>query len=155
MIAELQPVWKQLQETYAAIRESLAAVPEEKLHWCPGEGCSTIAQMVRHIARANLIYCHVIERTERNLALVEQPLSRETLHTMLDGSERRTHDVFDALTQEDAHVPRADDWQPLGPLVEGPLDAVWFAQQIVRHSAYHLGQLNYVMWLGGFGVDYE
>ena len=31
--------------------------------------------------------------------------------------------------------------------VQGPLDAMWFAQQIVRHSAYHLGQINYILLL--------
>jgi hypothetical protein len=36
---------------------------------------------------------------------------------------------------------------PLGPEVQGPLDAMWFAQQIVRHSAYHLGQINYILRL--------
>ena len=43
----------------------------------------------------------------------------------------------------DLHLPLAEDWNPLGPPVEGPLDALWFAHQIVRHSAYHLGQVSY------------
>jgi hypothetical protein len=38
--------------------------------------------------------------------------------------------------------------------VLGPLDALWFCNQIVRHTAYHLGQINYILLLlegGGAG----
>ena len=39
----------------------------------------------------------------------------------------------------------ADDWNPLGPDVNGPLDALWFLEQMSRHKAYHLGQLWYIL----------
>jgi hypothetical protein len=29
----------------------------------------------------------------------------------------------------------------------GPLDALWFAGQMVRHSVYHPGQINYILRL--------
>jgi hypothetical protein len=33
--------------------------------------------------------------------------------------------------------------------VAGPLDSLWFAHQMVRHTAYHLGQVNYLHLLLG------
>jgi len=28
--------------------------------------------------------------------------------------------------------------------VAGPLDSIWFLEQMIRHKAYHLGQINYL-----------
>lgn len=62
----------------------------------------------------------------------------------LDESRERVLEVFEAMTDESLTRPCADDWTPLDDdcVVEGPLDALWFALQVVRHTAYHLGQLN-------------
>jgi uncharacterized damage-inducible protein DinB len=154
MTRELNTVWKQFEETYSAIRESLAAVPEDRLHWEPSSRSSTAAQLIQHIGRANLLYCNVIEGLDTDLGPREVNPGRQFLLDLLELSETRTRSTLEALTEESAHVPLQDDWNPLGPNVQGPLDAVWFAQQIVRHSAYHLGQLNYLMCLGGFDIDY-
>ena len=54
------------------------------------------------------------------------------------------------MTPERLRQIRADRWGPLGPEVPGPLDALWFALQMMRHSAYHLGQINvYLLLLEG------
>lgn len=150
MIQELQAVWKQFEETYAAIRESLAIIPDDKLVWQAGPNSSSASVIVRHIGRANLVYCHEIERTERDLGDPNQQQTREQLQSLLDRSETRVRDVFSAASVEDTREPRADDWAPLGKNIDGPFDAIWFAHQMVRHSAYHLGQLNYLIQLGGF-----
>lgn len=156
MIGELQPIWKQFEETYAPLREWLAAIPDDRLKESPAEGLASASKIVRHICRGNLVYSHMIECPTEPRALGDIPdePDRQELLELIDRSERRVREVFEAVTEEDAHESRCDDWNPLGPPVAGPLDAVWFALQIVRHSAYHLGQVSYLMQLGGFSVDY-
>jgi uncharacterized damage-inducible protein DinB len=154
MIGELQPIWKQFEETYAPLREWLAAIPDDRLKETPAEGVASASKIIRHICRGNLVYSHMIERSERALGDIPIEPDRQELLELIDRSERRVREAFEAVTEQNAHEPRAGDWSPLGPPVAGPLDAVWFALQIVRHSAYHLGQVSYIMQLGGFSVDY-
>jgi hypothetical protein len=81
--------------------------------------------------------------------LEERP-SRQRLLERLEESEGCVRDAFEGMTLEALLQTRADCWRPLGPEVEGPLDALWFALQMVRHSAYHLGQINVylLLWEG-------
>jgi uncharacterized damage-inducible protein DinB len=151
MTAELEPVWKQFAETYAAIREALAALPDERLTWQPGPGANTTALIAQHIARANLRYAHMMEHGEPGpwWDLEEDP-GRARLVERLEESERVVRAVFERMNPAALRQPCAEHWRPLGPEVEGPLDALWFALQIVRHSAYHLGQINvYLLLLEG------
>jgi uncharacterized damage-inducible protein DinB len=150
MIAELEPVWKQFAETYDALRQALAEVPDDRLSWRPGPKANTVAWMVQHIARGNIVYAMMAlgERGQR-WELEERP-SRQRLLERLDESEGRVRDAFERMTPEALWQTRADRWGPLGPEVEGPLDSLWFAMQMVRHSAYHLGQINvYLLLLEG------
>jgi len=150
MIPELEPIWKQFAETYSALRQALAEVPDDRLAWRPGPKASTVAWMVQHIARGNIVYSMMAlgERGQR-WELEERP-SRQRLLERLDESEGRVRDAFERMTPEALRQTRADRWGPLGPEVEGPLDALWFALQTVRHSAYHLGQINVylLLWEG-------
>jgi hypothetical protein len=73
---------------------------------------------------------------------MEESPSRQSLHDRLAVSEQRVRETFERMTPAGLRQTRADRWNPLAPVVEGPLDAQWFALQMVRHSAYHLGQLN-------------
>lgn len=151
MIAELEPVWKQLGETYDAFREALAQVPDERLHWRPGPKANTPADIVQHVARANVRYAGMMEQsTGGSRWEIEESPSRARLLERLDQSERWVRETFERMTLEALRQSRADSWNPLGPPVEGPLDALWFAMQMVRHSAYHLGQVNvYLILLEG------
>ena len=98
----------------------------------------------------------MIDCPKEQLDLGDMPIEpdRAELNELIDRSERRVRDAFEAVTEEGAHESRCDDWNPLGPPVSGPLDAIWFALQIVRHSAYHLGQVSFIMQMGGYAVDY-
>jgi uncharacterized damage-inducible protein DinB len=151
MIGELEPVWKQFQETYHALRLALAEVPDDRLHWRPGPAANTVAGIVQHTARANIAYAGMMVQGEPGeRRKVEESPGRDWLLERLDESERHVRETFERIALEALRQPRADRWNPLGPEVAGPLDAFWFAQQIVRHSAYHLGQVNvYLLLLEG------
>ena len=147
MIRELEPAWKQFTETYDALRQALAEVPDDRLHWKPGPAATTAALITQHIARANRAYASTIDGSSFARPPYEEAPSRERLLELLAASEQRVQEVFEQLPAEDLRCKRADRWSPLGPEVQGPLDAMWFAQQMVRHSAYHLGQINYILLL--------
>ncbi|HZO89298.1 MAG TPA: DinB family protein [Chthonomonadaceae bacterium] len=148
MISELEPVWKQFTETYDALRQALAQVPEDRLHWQPTPGATSVDGITRHIVSGNLAYSSMIAEGHRNVVRPREPApNRERLLELLDTSEQRVKTVFEQLSAQDLCLPRADGWMPLGVEVSGPLDVLWFAQQIVRHSAYHLGQINYILLL--------
>jgi len=151
MIPDLEPVWKQFTETYEALRQALAEVPEDRLAWRPGPKANTVAGIVQHIARANIGYAHVMEHGERGPRWQpEESPSRQWLLDRLDESAQRVQETFEWMTPERLRQIRADRWGPLGPEVPGPLDALWFALQMMRHSAYHLGQINvYLLLLEG------
>jgi uncharacterized damage-inducible protein DinB len=147
MIAELEPVWKQFTETYDALRQALAEVPDDRLSWRPSPAATTAAHITQHIVRANRAYAAKIDDSTATHLPYEEQMSRERLLELLAVSEERVREVFEQLPAEDLRRTRADGRRALGPEVEGPLDALWFAHQIVRHSAYHLGQINYILLL--------
>jgi uncharacterized damage-inducible protein DinB len=155
MIRELEPIWKQFEETSSALRESLAAVPEDQLNTGQKEGARTPSELIQHIARGNHVYSAMMLGAEPARDPDQPNLNRLALVSLLEASEQRVRYAFESLTEEDAHVQRDESWRPLGPLVTGSLDAIWFALQIVRHTAYHLGQLNYLSQLGGFEVQID
>jgi uncharacterized damage-inducible protein DinB len=150
MLAELKPVWKQFEETYAALRQALTAVPDDWLVWCPAPGATCVAAITQHIAGANVRYCNMIEHGERGRSWdVEEYADRELLLQRLALSEERVRSCLAGIDEAGLRRVIAERWHPLGPEVTGSLDAIWFAQQIVRHSAYHLGQINYILLLLG------
>jgi uncharacterized damage-inducible protein DinB len=148
MIDTLKPVWKQFGETYEALRYSLATVPDGDLTWSPGGEAMSVARLIQHIASANINYMNCMRpregsEQERAREYQEAP-PRAWLVERLNESEHRVREGFDAMTPESLTRSCAEDWAPLGDsnLVAGPLDALWFALQAMRHTAYHLGQLN-------------
>ena len=151
MTSELEPVWKQFAETYAALREALAEVPDARLSWKPGPATNGVDGIVQHVIRGNTVYANFMERGERGaVGEPEANPSRQSLLARLDESEQRVREQFERMTSETVRQVRAPRWQPLGPEAEGPHDALWFAMQMVRHTAYHLGQVNLylLIWEG-------
>jgi uncharacterized damage-inducible protein DinB len=148
MISELEPIWQQFNETYDALRQALAEVPDDRLTWRPGPNANSVAGIVQHVAGANIAYAQVMAYGNRGPRRepVENP-GRSGLCERLQESEQAVRETFERMTPEALRQPRADTWNPLGPEVDGPLDALWFALQIVRHSAYHLGQVNVYLLL--------
>ncbi len=150
MIDTLQPIWKQFTETYEALRQALAEVPDDRLDWQPGPKANTVAGIVQHIARANCRYASMMERGEPGeLRSIEESPGRSRLLEQLADSESQVRETFERMSADRLFQVCAQRWNPLGPLVEGPLDALWFALQIGRHSAYHLGQVNVYLLLEG------
>jgi uncharacterized damage-inducible protein DinB len=151
MLPELQPIWKQFQETYDALRLSLGSMPDEWMGWLPSPTATSVAEITQHIVRANRNYCSMIEtggRAQQPSEVVEDA-DRAFLMARLAESEEQVRECFGRITPELLRKERAATWHPLGPPVKGPLDSLWFAHQIVRHSAYHLGQVNYILMLLG------
>jgi uncharacterized damage-inducible protein DinB len=150
MIAELKPVWKQFEETYSALRQALTAVPDDWLLWRPALGATCVATIAQHVAGANVRYCNMIEHGERGRSWdVDDHADRELLLQRLALSEERVRSCLEGIDEAELRRVVAERWHPLGQEVKGPLDVLWFAQQIVRHSAYHLGQINYILLLLG------
>jgi uncharacterized damage-inducible protein DinB len=150
MLPEILPIWKQFQETYDALRHSLSSMPDEWMGWLPSPTASSVAGITQHIVRANQNYCSMIERGERaQPSEVVEDVDRAFLMARLAESEDHVRSCFARITPELLRQERAATWHPLGPSVKGPLDSLWFAHQIVRHSAYHLGQVNYILMLLG------
>jgi uncharacterized damage-inducible protein DinB len=151
MIPELAPIWKQLDETYEAIRHVLTEVSDDRLNWRPGPQANSVAGIVQHVARANLRYASMIDTGEPGpgIELTDNP-PRGLLLRQLEASQNQVKETLERLKPAGLHQVRAGGWRPLGLPVEGPLDCLWFALQIVRHSAYHLGQMNVylLMWEG-------
>lgn len=144
MIETLQPVWKQFTETYQDLRLALARVPDNALTWSPGGEARSVAHLVQHIASANLLYVRVMEFREPEEWAFQPAPSRAWLEERLDESEAQVREVFESMTPELLERYCAADWTPLSEenLVGGGLTALWFALQVLRHTAYHLGQLN-------------
>jgi uncharacterized damage-inducible protein DinB len=151
MIDELMPIWRQLGETYDALRGALMEVPEDRLTWKPGPKANTIAAILHHTTLTNCRLAEEMEHRGRGERWdVGESPSREQLMEWLDKSLRRVGETFERMTHEGLRRTCADRWRPLGPELEGPFDARWFAYNMVRHTAYHLGQINvYVLLLEG------
>jgi hypothetical protein len=143
MVRELETVWQQFAGTYEAFRRLLAAVPEDRLTWRAGPEATSVAWIVQHVTNTNRSDARMLERGERGEDddYVENP-RRRLLLERLESSEQCVRDAFERMRREDLREFRLDRGHPLGPVEEGPLDAFWFALQVVRHTAYHLGQIK-------------
>jgi uncharacterized damage-inducible protein DinB len=154
MTSELEPVWKQFAETYDALREALAEVPDDRLAWKACPTATSALAIVAHVVRANRRYSSLAAGAGLPTAPAEEIPGRERMLELLRDSQDQVREVFERLSPEELQRPCASDWSPLGPEVQGPLDALWFCHQIVRHTAYHLGQINYIsLLLEGSGPD--
>lgn len=145
MLTTLQPIVRQLEETYDAVAISVKAMGEEGLGWKAGPELRTFALIAEHIANANLVYASMIGPADvRRTWELDPAPAEEWLLARLTESMETSCAVLEAITEERLLESRADDWRPNCPEQEimGPLDALWFTQQMVRHTAYHLGQLN-------------
>ncbi len=147
MIAELEQVWRRWQETDDALRDCLTGIPSDRYGWQPLPGGTTVGWIVQHIVRADCGYALRV--------LGEDPGTRPSPEVpdgvaatgALDLSAEYVRRAFEHSTPDTLRRPLVGEWYPLGPRVEGPLDALWFLEQMIRHKAYHLGQLWYLRML--------
>lgn len=147
MTPELEPVWKQFEETYDALRDALSQLPDERLDWRPSAAAPSAAGIVAHIIRGNWRYSSLAAAADLPAPASEPIPDRPRMRQRLAESQAQVQRVFEQLSTQDLRRVCAEDWSPLGPDVVGPLDALWFCHQIVRHTAYHLGQINYISLL--------
>jgi uncharacterized damage-inducible protein DinB len=148
MIPELEAVWTQFTETYAALRRSLEAIPDDRLHWRPAPAAMTVAEITQHVIDANRRLINRLLGDGAPGALVEDVPGQERLLEQLEEGERRVEAALAQLTAEDLCRRSDGRWSPIGDLeVHGVRDGRWFAYQMVRHTAYHLGQIDGIRWL--------
>jgi uncharacterized damage-inducible protein DinB len=154
MIETLLPVAGFLQETHEAIRISIDMAGEAGLAWKPAQNAHTFGEIVEHIASGNLSYATVIgpENVRRTWEIDPAP-QKEWLLARLNESLETALRILDGVTEDILHIRREYDWNPNceEQTIREPLDALWFAQQMVRHAAYHLGQINLYLRLMGIG----
>lgn len=141
----LKPVWKQFVETHNALIAILNEISDERMHWSPTPANWTPARIATHIAGGNVHYANLMETGESGENLAVGPhAKRAELLNLLDRSLDRVRTVLRDLPPERLRAVCATDWEPLGRVVKGDHDALWFAMQMVRHTAYHVGQLTYI-----------
>jgi len=154
MLPELIPVWRRWRETHAALLDCLEQFPEDRLHWRPGGNAPPASGILVHIAAAECRYALQIrpeaepppgfpirrspeERARLAASLEDRAACVALVNTAAAFAER----LVESLRPEELEREAADEWNPLGPRVEGPLTGLWFIEQMNRHKAYHLGQL--------------
>jgi hypothetical protein len=151
MLDELKPIWTQLSETYDALRCVLTELPEDRLTWAPGPNAETLVAIIQHTTLTNCRLAEEMEHRGRGERWeIGEASDRDRLLEWLERSQGRVQETFERITPQSLREPCADRWRPLGPELEGPFDALWFALNMVRHTAYHLGQVNlYAMLIEG------
>lgn len=152
MLDVFVPVFRQLEETVDAVRIAIELAGPNRLGWRPSPDTPTFAEIVEHIANGNLAYATVIGPANvRRKWEYEPSPAKEWLLARLDESLTASRVAIEGVTADNIHDSRADDWNPNceEQTIEGPLDALWFAMQMARHTAYHLGQLNFCLRLMG------
>ena len=153
----LGPIWKRCLETHEALLDWLAQFPEDRFTWRPAPAARTAAEIIVHIARGDCRYAECLNpnapaRPEfAGPGMEASTVPGGLIPTDRDAARRVVKLAFDFsagvvsnATEADLERVAADDWAPLGPLVEGPLTGLWFIEQMNRHKAYHLGQLWYL-----------
>lgn len=154
----LTPVWTRCLETHAALLDCLAQFPEERFTWRPAPNARSAAEILAHIARGDCTYARCIHPHAPTPPLLADPGTEEAAlpEALVPGDRASALQVIEAgfnyatavvsqATEADLEREVADDWAPLGPLVQGPLTGLWFIEQMNRHKAYHLGQLWYLI----------
>lgn len=151
-------VWKRCLETHEALLDCLAQFPEDRFTWRPAPNARTAAEIIAHVARGDCTYArcvhpHAPERPvladpgtdDAALPGALVPVDRASALQVVEAGFNYATAVVSQATEADLERVAADDWMPLGSLVQGPLTGLWFIEQMNRHKAYHLGQLWYLI----------
>lgn len=159
MLPNLEPVWKRCRETHAALLDCLNRFPDDRFTWRPAPAARTAAWIVAHIADGECLYAEMLNPNAPPRPAIAYPGSPAATTGALVPSDRETalcvvelaftyaEGVVSGATEADLVRIAADDWNPLGPDLQGPFDGLWFIEQMNRHKAYHLGQLWYLITL--------
>jgi len=157
LLPNLIPVWKRCLETHDALLDCLNQFPGDRFNWRPAPKARTAAEIIAHIARGECVYAMHVKPRARNRPAIAYPGTEEAaapgalLPSDRESALRIVGLAFDfaagvvsRATEADLERVAARDWRPLGPEVQGPLNGLWFIEQMNRHKAYHLGQLWYI-----------
>lgn len=145
MLTELQPIRQRWEETHDALLQIIEQLPADRWQWQPAAGATTAAGIVQHIANSEKRYVEAIRALERGHYPRKAVTDLATARAALDEAARLARECFDQLAAADLKRVCAETWAPLGPRLDRPFDVLWFLEQIIRHQAYHLGQLNYLL----------
>ncbi|HTE20770.1 MAG TPA: DinB family protein [Armatimonadota bacterium] len=145
MLAELVPVRNRWEETQAALLDCLSGIPDEQFLWKPAPQATSASEIVTHIARAEIGYALLVLQHPREQRPDFTVTNRASALGAMETAAGWAVRAMDEVTELDRVVTQ--EWYPLGPRVEGPLTALWFIEQMIRHKAYHLGQLWYLRML--------
>lgn len=146
MIPILQPVYQRWDETQISLLDCLSQFPADRYRWHPGPKASCAGDILLHIARGETGYARMAlgqPREPLEAAVADHASALAVLQTAAD----RARDAFERLTEADLEQVVAEVWHPLSTKVEGPMTPLWFLEQMIRHKAYHLGQLWYISLL--------
>jgi uncharacterized damage-inducible protein DinB len=144
MIPELLELWGRWEETHDALLDCVVRIPDERLSWRPAPKATTAAEIIQHIARAEHVYA-MMALGETGPRIEPKVSDRDTALQVIELGAAKARDAADSATTADLAAVRAERWGPLGPEVKGPLTGRWFFEQMIRHKAYHLGQLWYLV----------
>src|SRR5438094_692003 len=98
MTNELESVWKQFAETYDALREALAEVPDDRLDWVPCPAATSALAIVAHVARANRRYGSMIVGAGLPSGPPEKISGRSRMLELLAESEGDVREVFEQIS---------------------------------------------------------
>jgi hypothetical protein len=131
---------------------NLRSVPDEAWHWTPRGAERSIAAMVGHLAACKWMYddhafgagrlkwddpAGSLGSSIDEMQAGPEAVSRQQVLDWLEDGHRRLREHVSELTDGDLLKPRHP---PEGPLRE----TRWIIANMVRHDAYHAGEINHV-----------
>jgi len=156
MLQDLSPTARQLTETFSVFRETIAGFPPGALDRQFGGRSQSVTDIVSHVVAAQHRYDSLIRKTSDSppsVPTLPSPATNLALCGALDLAVEEALACLEAVTPDTLHDPLAYTWGDWVADSSGnPLDARWFAGQMLRHAAYHLGQVNvYALMLASEG----
>lgn len=145
MIPELSTPAQQLRETFRLFQKAVGEVPETLLNQNFGGKTRSVAAIVGHVIAAQTRYETLVQNgiDGGEIPTVEFPIvSHATLVDALEQSLAGGLRCLENVAASEVGKPLAQWWGVwVGGKEETALDVTWFAAQMVRHAAYHCGQI--------------